>query len=349
MKIRVLIGLLGVCGLGSFSKAHALCTAIYPASFKTINLTLDVGTIVVLPSDQVGGILNANGRGKTVFPITPIPRQHEIDCSRGGASGPGINGELLHGFTLSGLGNKIYNSNIPGIGIRVSSVDPFPAIPRGFPNSIGIDPYYDDFKLEVKEIIVEIIRTDKTIGSGTFKASPYFSYGIPGAPLWISGTVNTNSIAIYSASCEFFGGKDKTINLASVNKAGFKGIGSTQGDKTFELSLLCNGNAPSSISGGSSTVKLSFDYDQAPNSPGVMNNIAPDLTQAKGVGIQLLSSAGGAETIIKKGDSSSLGIIQANANNVQLNLPMKARYIQNEATIKSGLVKAQATVTLSYQ
>ena len=342
MKITNLILVLGLCSVGSFSKANAACSPQYPASFTTINVVFNVGTVVVRPTDPVGKILNGGGNGITQFPYSTSPMQSHLNCTY---STQTFEGKIIPGFGTNSPGNNIYPTNIAGIGIRIRTESP--GFAYTYPYSFS-QTTSGTFSLAPGPLVVEIIKMENITGSGPLQAATYSSFGIANAPIWLTGTVNPNSIIINTTTCEFSSDKDAVISLATVQKSGFSGVGSTQGEKAFMLNLKCNAGAPSASTTIINNIGLTFNYTNIPTNMGVMSNQVPVLTQAKGVGVQLVSNYNNTETIIKTGDRLALGNFRANDSTLDFNIPMKARYYQYDPTITTGDVKALATINITY-
>ena len=338
MKLKIVNTLLLLAGTAGVSEAYASCTPQY--GFRAQDVSMAVGRVVVRPSDAVGTVLR-----KATFPISS--NGSTIYCN---TSPTKINAVLNQGFSLSPSGNSIYNTNIPGIGMRLY---------REAEGAAGFSGYYPytrnlsrntTYNLANGYFVVEIIKTATTTGSGTLVPGQYSSYYVdsyPNQPL-LTSTVYGNAITIASSSCEIQGSINKVVQLPTVNKADFKGVGSTQGEQAFDLNILCNGGQNPTGYEESNKISLSFDYSAAPNTNNqVINNDAPANTRAKGVGTQMLWNYKNQNKVIAKGDKLALGTLNSNQT-LQYNVPMKARYYQTEATVSPGTVRGMATVTIEY-
>lgn len=339
MKLKIVNTLLLLAATAGVSEAYAACAP--RSGFKAQDVSMAVGRVVVRPSDAVGTILR-----KATFPISS--NGSTIYCDYGAPST--INAVLNQGFSLSPSGNSIYNTNIPGIGIRLY---------REAEGAAGFSGYYPytrglsrntTYNLANGYFVVEIVKTAPTTGSGTLVPGQYSSYyvnGYPNQPL-LTSTVYGNAITIASSSCEIQGNINKVVQLPTVNKADFKGVGSTQGEQIFDLNILCNGGQNPTGYNESNKISLSFDYNAAPNTNNkVINNDAPANTRARGVGTQMLWNYQNQNKVIAKGDKLALGTLNSNQT-LQYNVPMKARYYQTEATVTPGTVRGMATVTIEY-
>ncbi|MDS7927988.1 fimbrial protein [Acinetobacter sp. V91_7] len=342
MKRILLTGALFTAGLGVYGEANASCTASNSnsgASFSTIDIPMAVGRVVVRPSDAVGKILV-----KSTFPITANGSRYR--CT---SSSDSLIATLTQGYPLSPLGNSIYSTNIPGIGIRLYRE----ALDNA--NFSGYYPYTRSITVNANHVlssgyfVVEIVKTAEQTGSGTLVPGLYSRYYATGhsANPFLTSTVYGNAITIASSSCELQGDINKAIQLPTVTKSGFTGVGSTQGEQTFDINILCNGGENPTGYEEKNLISLSYDFTQDGTNDQVLSNIAPTTDSASGVGVQLLWNYQGANQVIKKGDKLALGTLSSNQT-LQYNVPMTARYYQTAANVTAGKVRAMATVTIEY-
>ena len=340
MNYKVLSSTLAFIGFTLSSEAYAACTL--NSSFTSKDINMAVGAVVVLPSDPVGKVLV-----KKTFPIAANPSSF-IRCTSG-ARGT-VEAIITNNLGLApGAGDSVYKTNISGIGIRLYREA------TGASNFSGYYPYSreisggffgSDLSLASGEFVVEIIKTAAVTGSGKLQQGLYSSYylrGRPDKPI-LTSTIIGDTITITSSSCEIQGNKNKVVELPTVNKSGFTGIGSTQGEQAFDLNIKCNGGENLTVP---EKIGLTFDYDAAANTTDVLANSAPQSTRAKGVGTQLVSQYQGSNNIIAKNEKVALGSLVASAN-VEYNIPLVARYYQTETGVTGGTVKSTATVTIEY-
>lgn len=107
MKRILLTGFLFTAGLGVYGEANAACTP--ETGFKTLDVPMAVGRVVVRPTDEVGKVLR-----KATFPISSNGSTYWCD-SYGGY----LEANLTQNYPISSIGNNVYSTNIPGIGIRL--------------------------------------------------------------------------------------------------------------------------------------------------------------------------------------------------------------------------------------
>lgn len=344
MSYKVLNGILIIIGCALSAESYAACKA--GANFTPVDIRMDVGRVVVRPSDPIGTILR-----KSSFPITP--NSSLISCDRAGGQ---IQAVLSQNPALSPAGGaSVYNTNIKGIGIRLYREA------SGASNFSGYYPYsrpleggtwFNDrnYTLGAGFFVVEIIKTAASTGSGALTAGRYSSYHSRDdvSKPFLTSTVHGNAITIASSSCELLGDINKTVQLPTVNKSGFKGIGSTQGTQAFDLNFLCNGGENLTDYEESNKVSLNFDYTLAPNTTNVLANTAAVSTRASGVGIQLKTNYNNVSKAIVKNEKLALGTVKSNQN-IQYNVPLDASYYQTDAIVTPGKVSSVATVTIEYE
>lgn len=337
MKKLLLNSVLLTAGLGLYGEANAACT---PASgFTTIDISMAVGRVVVRPSDPVGKILN-----KSLFEIRPNSQTMYTNCN----SNEMMVASLIQNRPISSLGNSIYSTNIPGIGIRLYR-EAFNAT-----NFSGYYPYTRPVpgpRVTLAEgyFVVEIIKTAENTGSGTLVPGQYSTYyaGNRSDRPFLTSTVYGNAITIASSSCEWRGNINKAVTLPTVTKSGFTGVGSTQGEQSFDLNILCNGGENPTGYEEKNLISLSFDYQTEGTNTQVLRNLEPNATKANGVGVQLLWNYNNQNRVIGLGDKLELGTVKSNQT-IEYNVPLTARYYQTNANVTAGKVRAMATVTIEY-
>lgn len=337
MKILSTLFLLTVTA--GISETYAACSPT--SGFRPQDVSMAVGRVVVRPSDAVGTVLR-----KATFPISNNGSTYR--CDFGAPSS--IKAVLNQSYPLSPSGTSIYSTNISGIGIRLYREA------EAATNFSGYYPYTrtlernTTYNLANGYFVVEIVKTAPATGSGTLVPGQYSSYYVDGHsnhPL-LTSTVYGNAITIASSSCEIQGNINKVVQLPTVNKADFKGVGSTQGEQAFDLNILCNGGQNPTGYEESNKISLTFDYQAAANTNNqVINNDAPANTRASGVGTQLLWNYQNQNKVIAKGSKLDLGTLKSNQT-IQYNVPMKARYYQTSPTVSPGTVRGMATITIEY-
>ncbi|MCH7336808.1 fimbrial protein [Acinetobacter sp. NIPH 2699] len=336
MKKLLLNSVLLTAGLGLYGEANAACST--SPGFTTIDVSMQVGRVVVRPSDPVGKVLV-----KSLFEIRPNDRT-TYTCSRSDM----MVARLLQNYAISPLGNNIYSTNIPGIGIRLYR-EAFNAT-----NFSGYYPYTapvpgTNIRLAEGYFVVEIVKTAENTGSGTLVPGVYSTYyaGNRSDRPFLTSTVYGNAITIASSSCEWRGNINKAVTLPTVTKSGFTGVGSTQGEQSFDLNILCNGGENQTGYEEKNLISLSFDYQQEGTNTKVLKNLEPNATKANGVGVQLVWNYQNKNQVIGLGDKLELGTVKSNQT-IEYNVPLTARYYQTNTNVTAGKVRAMATVTIEY-
>lgn len=339
IKLKILNISLLLSGCVLSMQSFAACTP--NTGFRTQDVSMSVGRVVVRPSDAVGTILR-----KATFPISSNGSTFYCDWGSLGT----IEAVLLQNYPLSPSGNSIYSTNIEGIGIRLYREADTNA------NFSGYYPYRrtlernKNYSLSTGYFVVEIIKTAPNTGSGALVEGKYSSYHVTGyasRPL-LTSTVYGNAITIASSSCELQGDINKIVKLPTVNKADFNGVGSTHGEQAFDLNILCNGGKNPTGYEERNKISLAFDYQVANNLANVIRNDAPAATRASGVGVQLLSKYKNSTKAIAKNEKVELGTVQSNQT-LQYSVPMLARYYQTATNVTPGAVRSVATVTIEYE
>lgn len=333
MKKSLISAALVYAGLMFGTAAYADCNL--SRNFKTVDISMDVGRVVVQPSDPVGQILKT-----AQFTITP--NGSSASCN---GWGDYITAELSQNYAQNPAGKNVYATNIPGIGIRLY---------RKGDNAAEFSGYYPyqnrlswkNYVLAPGFFYVEIIKTAPSTGSGTLVPGRYSSYYINNGrhlPL-LTSTVYGNAITIASSSCEILGDNTRTIQLEPVTRAGFNGIGSSQGQQDFELNIRCNGGYNPTGYDVKSQISVSYNFVQEDGNRQVLKNTAAQ--PAQGVGTQLLLGDG-RNQVIGNGDRVMLGSI-GNDEQSSYRIPMTARYVQSGQRVTAGQVRGLATVTIKY-
>jgi type 1 fimbria pilin len=126
------------------------------------------------------------------------------------------------------------------------------------------------------------------------------------------------------------------VMLGSVPITGFKGVGSTSGQRAFKIVLNCRAGQ-----NAKNTVHLRLDALEVPNHEGVLQIAQGGGNSASGVGIQLLDNHAKAVTF---GEDVQVGPSMDGT----YELPYTARYFQTGA-VMPGRADGTATFTVSYK
>lgn len=224
--------------------------------------------------------------------------------------------------TLSSYGNNVYNTNIAGVGLKMStyqSGEPLP-LNKSIPGNVL-------FKLDGIGITGQLIKTTAgATGTGTINGGQVAKMSIVSNPI-LFAELNMWTTKVTAGSC--------TINTTTINVKldpattdNFSGAGSTAKPKNFNITLNCNSGT---------SIKLTLEGKRA-GPTGVLGlNTGKD--QASGIGIQLLKGT----TPVALGTKLNFGTSGSGTTQ----LPLTARYYQT-AAIVPGTTNTSATFTVEY-
>lgn len=229
--------------------------------------------------------------------------------------------------TLSSYGNGVYNTNIPGIGIKIfrGTNDYIPSV-----SSIGVggtlsSQYYNYY----------LIKTSTgNVGSGTLTTGNLFKYysstsGVTFAEVNLTGTTK-----ITSTLCSI-NTTNVSVPLDDVAINELPAIGSTAKSKVFNVGLDCDANAKISV-------KLTGAQDPDASADGVLKLTgAGSANVASGVGIQILYNNAPMVFNNTMALKTSTGGLET--------FPFTAQYYQTKSTVSAGTANATATLEVSYQ
>lgn len=158
-----------------------------------------------------------------------------------------------------------------------------------------------------------------------------------------SGLLGDETFVYLATKVSFINGTcsvpDQTVTLPPVQQSAFNGVGSTTGTVDFQLRL---NNCPPGYN--------RIGYQLSPldgavsGSPGTLQ-LRPGSTAA-GVGVQIADGTTGNPLPFQQ----SIPVTGYNKNTGgSPSIPLRASYIQTDATVKGGSVRAAAQVLLDYQ
>ncbi|MCD8455520.1 type 1 fimbrial protein [Xylella taiwanensis] len=303
------------------------------------NIQLNVGRVLIQPSLPIGSRITL-----LTFNINRV--SNSGSCSSNGGI---LYGSFTRPMTLVSGMNKVYQTDVPGVGIRlyreagdVSNYYPY-ELPRGPNTSL----YLSEGKFQV-----ELIKTAVTTGSGPIASNgPFTTYYADGSgsgrPM-LTSTLSGLGITIVTSTCEVdAGSKNIAVNFGAVSSNIFKGLGSKGPDRDFAINLICHGGNVAEANQGLISVRIDATQDSSKR-PGVLA-ITSANDAASGVGIELVDVLNDSEHQIAFGQGIPLGRTPVNASST-LRLPLRARYIQTQAgKVRPGSANGTATFTIEYQ
>jgi type 1 fimbria pilin len=166
--------------------------------------------------------------------------------------------------------------------------------------------------------------------------SPTIETGEMGTRLAGGATIATmslsNAIALTEVSCQT---PSVSVDLGKQRSSQFGGIGTTIGQKAFNIQL---NDCPAGLSGISyrlDPINTAFDADT-----GVL---ALDEGGAKGVGIQITDDS---DKVVSLGEVHQF---LSSAPTASVTIPLKAAYYKTAETVEGGKANASMQFTITYQ
>ncbi|MBC8945052.1 fimbrial protein [Xenorhabdus indica] len=241
--------------------------------------------------------------------------------------------------------DAIYESGVPGVGIRINNwgptnygIDWFPR-KSTTPFTCSPPPRWPDYKYYCGQtwgyLTVQLIKIAPTTGSGIIEGRiltrARFGYG--SGSIVHSFYLAETRVVTPTPSCSL-ARKTTLVNMGEIRASEFRGINSTAGTKDFRLEFSCDPNA-----------KVNIILDGRPAKSGINNiwalDYGSDNVTATGIGLQILFYNQLLE--IRKP-------IKANAEYVTyFSFPLQARYIQTHPRITPGKADVTTTITLTYE
>ena len=240
--------------------------------------------------------------------------------------------ELTQWGTLSGYGSGVYNTNLPGVGLRLSSASSGKPLP--FESSYPYNAGGSWASIPGDGIKGELIKTGD-ITSGTLTNGVLARASVVNQFYFANVTLNgTNTVT--SAGCSVTS-VDEPVQLGDYSKRDFSGVGYTTGWKAFNIVLDCNKSAH---------INVQIDATKdASNAPGVMAiDTESGSTVATGVGVQLYFAP--------DNSAAQFGQVKdyyTSPNGGMETVQLKARYYQTASAVTAGPANATATFTLTYK
>lgn len=235
--------------------------------------------------------------------------------------------ELSKWTSLSSQGNKVYNTNIAGVGIRLTNTASGKVLP--YDQSVGTG----SIAINGDGIKAELIKTGDITG-GTLTTGMLARASVVNQFYFANVTLNgTNTITSESCSVTT---NPVNVSLGDHNKNEFSGAGSGTSWQAFNIGLDCS-------QGARINVRIDATADSDAGVPGVIK-LDSNTGNASGVGIQVWYSNG--DTPVQFGQELYYGTSSASGSQ---QIALQARYYQTTQTVTAGKANATATFTLSYK
>ncbi|ELW2865969.1 fimbrial protein [Salmonella enterica] len=236
--------------------------------------------------------------------------------------------ELSKWGTLSSLGNNIYNTNLPGVGIRLTNTSSGKVLP--YDQSVGANVY---IYIGGNGIKAELIKTGD-ISGGTLDAGVLARASVANQFYFANATLN-GANTITSESCSVVT-NPVNVPLGDHDKSEFSGAGSGTAWQTFNIDLNC-------IRGARINVRIDATADGDAGVPGIIK-LDNDPANASGVGVQLWYRY--EDSPVQFGQERYYWTSPSGGNE---RVQLQARYYQTIQTITPGAANATATFTLTYR
>jgi len=221
--------LLALSALALFSVNGAQAACVRPAGATEKIIQMDLGPQVIPANTAIGAVFASKD---FTIPIAGTEETAWI-CSGGGT----VTGSILQGTAIAGMSN-VYTTAVPGVGIRLSRQ----ITNRGrtyYPHTINVDSSVIFYSPSY--FTVELIKTATKTGSGQLASGTYTSYkGNGDNKSAITSILSGSGITIITPSCTVDAGSQNIpVNFGDVGKKRFTGVGSTAGERQFNIKLNC--------------------------------------------------------------------------------------------------------------
>ncbi|GAB1438907.1 fimbrial protein [Providencia sp.] len=324
---------LGIGILFSASYASAQCVRTWAPTYE---FNMEMGRIVVDPDLPRGSVIAQ----KTYTMVDP-KRTPYATCYAGTTY---FEAEvIMPGLTMIPRADKVFQTNVPGIGMRFERGGG--SVRFTYPDRYGINGSWSGTSVYLADSVftLQLIKTADKTGAGSIASGKYTRYGFDKSNPVLVSYLNADAITISSASCKVLGDREKNIQLDPVNRTLFTQIGSTAGEKNFDITLKCDGGV-STV--GHTNIAITFDGTEPKGlaRKGVLVNLSTS-SPAQGIGIQVLERDNRKELLFNT--KYDLGRIYDNKQS-DINLNYTARYYRYADKISAGEVRSQMVFNITY-
>ena len=229
--------------------------------------------------------------------------------------------------TLSSYGNGVYNTNIAGIGVRITNLTSNKVMPYDQPVNASTYIYISDVKAELIKTKAGAVGAGTLLNGTLSRASIINQFYTANIALTGTNTIVPVACSVTNTSI--------AVPMGDVPRTAFTGVGSSSPEKPFSIPLNCD-----------ATTRVNITLDGTRHSSGVVGVLALDPSAgssvASGVGLQLLFKS----APVALGTPLAVGTV---ATDGAYSIPFTARYYQTGATIVAGKANSTATFTMTYQ
>lgn len=236
--------------------------------------------------------------------------------------------ELSKWSTLSSQGNKVYNTNVSGVGLRMTAVVSGNVLP--YDATLKANNYAT---IPGDGIKAELIKTGDitggTLDTGVLaRASVINQFYIANVTLNGTNTITSESCSVTT--------NPVNVPLGDHDKSEFNGPGTGTAWQTFNINLSC-------VQGARINVRIDATADSDAGVPGVIK-LDSDPVNASGVGVQLWYRY--EDSPVQFGQERYYYTSPSGGNEY---VQLQARYYQTTQSITAGKANATATFTLTYK
>ncbi|EGI25823.1 fimbria adhesin protein [Escherichia coli TA206] len=321
--------LLVVVLIAGVTRARADC---WRGPAATYRLDMVMGRVVVSPDLPVGAVIAQHS--------WTMPAGMGINYS---CFGKNTFRASIVATGVTSIGNGIYSTAVPGIGIRFSRGGNKVNIMYPGQYTVNADKK-SDYRLEGSRFTVELIKTAAVTGSGPLAAGEYTSYDWEhGYNPILKTFLSANAVTVVSPSCTILSGRNMNVDVGSIRRSDLKGTGKTAGGKDFSIRLQCSGGLSES---GYASIHISFSGNPATGTEtgqGVLLNEKTGSGMAQGVGIQVLKEG----TPLKFNSRYETGRLTSQGMRY-ISVPLRARFYQYAPDITTGEVESHMVFNLTY-
>jgi type 1 fimbria pilin len=306
------------------SLAHAACTQ---APNGMVSATVTMPTQATIPRDATIGTVIARGSVKWTV-------------NNQGASCPGNSTQSRVIANMRGGAsdaNNIWPTSNPNIGLKIIMDGSTVVGTANGTTTLGTCGGGSCYSYYGTQAEIQVIKTGPVVDTWTLAAGPVLEASIGGI---LSTRISITGVDIIGQTCTVTT-PSVSVDLGKVPRTSFTAVGSTAGEKGFQIGLDCRGAV--------ANVGITFIDAVDPQNATTTLPLTREST-AGGVGIQILYSG---SPVRYGADSSVAGnpgqVMLGTINNATRNLDFSGRYVQTAPTVTPGTANGLATFTMSYQ
>ena len=329
---------------------NALAGGIFSPSISSISLPAQI----TMPANAANGSVLWKS-AKTTLDLSAV-----ITPFEGNVTIAQLHANIQSGVKATGY-SDVYNTNIPGLGIRWWATWRGPNFPIGktmpitvpAENNAGALGWTTVTSSYTQDIWVELVKTGN-ISNGLLSIPTINAFlQFQCAPNCTRATISVagSTTVVVGPSCTLVN-SNVPVPLGAVPILRFTGIRSTSVPQHFDIILECKGGAPNSKLHPHVTLTDANDIGSQSTILSLNKATAGGKPVATGIGIQILKDG---VPLAYGPDSSAPGNTnQWSAGTIaqgvaQFKISLTANYVQTAAAVTLGQANGRATFTLNYQ